>query len=187
MPSGITISTQSPARMSRRAAASDGTCSFACATAPRKLTILSRALKGRNRITRRQRTASATAKLRAIGSFSNQPICGTTAERGAGSSVAPQILARDGTAGRLRCLCTVTGDRYDVIIIGSGPGGGTMAWKLAQTGKRVLLLERGSYLPRERENWESQAVFVEARYQAKETWHSSTGASFHPGLHYFVG
>jgi choline dehydrogenase-like flavoprotein len=87
----------------------------------------------------------------------------------------------------VRCLCTVTGDRYDVIIIGSGPGGGTMAWKLAQTGKRVLLLERGSYLPRERENWESQAVFVEARYQAKETWHSSTGASFHPGLHYFVG
>ena len=87
----------------------------------------------------------------------------------------------------VRCLLTVTGDRYDVIIIGSGPGGGTMAWKLAQTGKRILLLERGSYLPRERENWESQAVFVEARYQAKETWHSSTGASFHPGLHYFVG
>ena len=58
-------------------------------------------------------------------------------------------------------------ERYDVIIIGSGPGGATMAWRLAKTGKRILLLERGDYLPRERENWDSQAVFVDARYQAK--------------------
>ena len=76
---------------------------------------------------------------------------------------------------------------YDVIIIGSGPGGATMAWRLAQTGKRILLLERGDYLPRERENWDSQLVFNEARYQAKETWYGSDGKSFHPGLHYFVG
>ena len=62
-----------------------------------------------------------------------------------------------------------------------------MAWRLAQTGKRILLLERGGYLPRERENWDSQAVFVDARYQAPETWHGSDGKSFHPGLHYFVG
>ena len=78
-------------------------------------------------------------------------------------------------------------DHYDVVIIGSGPGGGTMGWRLAQTGKRILLLERGGYLPRERENWDSQAVFVDARYQAPETWYSSDGKSFHPGLHYFVG
>jgi choline dehydrogenase-like flavoprotein len=78
-------------------------------------------------------------------------------------------------------------EHYDVVIIGSGPGGGTMAWRLAQTGKRILLLERGGYLPRERENWDSQAVFVDARYQAKETWYSSDGKNFHPGLHYFVG
>jgi choline dehydrogenase-like flavoprotein len=77
--------------------------------------------------------------------------------------------------------------RYDVIIIGSGPGGGTMAWRLAQTGKRVLLLERGEYLPRERENWDSRAVFVDARYQAPETWYGADGQGFHPGLHYFVG
>lgn len=76
---------------------------------------------------------------------------------------------------------------YDFIIVGSGPGGGTMAWRLAQTGKRILLLERGNYLPRERENWDSQAVFNDARYQASETWYSSDGKSFHPGLHYFVG
>ncbi|MGO9461702.1 MAG: GMC oxidoreductase [Rhodomicrobium sp.] len=81
----------------------------------------------------------------------------------------------------------MSSEHYDAVIIGSGPGGGTMAWRLAKTGKRILLLERGGYLPRERENWDSQAVFVDARYQAKETWYSSNGESFHPGLHYFVG
>jgi choline dehydrogenase-like flavoprotein len=79
------------------------------------------------------------------------------------------------------------GEHYDVIIIGSGPGGGTMAWRLAQTGKRILLLERGDYLPRERENWDTEAVFTEARYQTTDTWYSSDGKRFHPGLHYFVG
>ncbi|MGB7098750.1 MAG: GMC family oxidoreductase [Xanthobacteraceae bacterium] len=78
-------------------------------------------------------------------------------------------------------------EHYDVIIIGSGPGGGTMAWRLAKTGKRILLLERGDYLPRERENWDPQAVFIDGRYQTKETWYGADGSSFHPGLHYFVG
>ena len=76
---------------------------------------------------------------------------------------------------------------YDVVIIGSGPGGGTMAWRLAQTGKRILLLERGGYLPRERGNWDSQVVFNDAHYQAQETWFGADGGEFHPGLHYFVG
>lgn len=76
---------------------------------------------------------------------------------------------------------------FDVIIVGSGPGGGTMAWRLAQSGKRILLLERGDYLPRERENWDPQAVFNDARYQAPETWYGADGRTFHPGLHYFVG
>ena len=76
---------------------------------------------------------------------------------------------------------------YDVVIIGSGPGGGTMAWRLAQTGKRVLLLERGGYLPREPANWNSQIVFNEARYQAQETWYGADGKTFRPGLHYYVG
>ena len=81
----------------------------------------------------------------------------------------------------------LTREHYDVVIIGSGPGGATMAQALAKTGKRILLLERGDYLPRERENWDSQAVFVDARYQAPETWYNSKGESFHPGLHYYVG
>jgi choline dehydrogenase-like flavoprotein len=95
-------------------------------------------------------------------------------------------LLRHGTKdGRARSYSVA--ERYDAIIIGSGPGGGTMAWKLAQTGKRILLLERGDYLKREPENWDSRAVFIDARYQAQETWYSSTGQSFRLGLHYFVG
>lgn len=78
-------------------------------------------------------------------------------------------------------------DHYDIIVIGSGPGGATLAHRLASTGKRILMLERGGYLPRSRENWDSKTVFVDAKYQASETWYGSDGASFHPGLHYFVG
>jgi choline dehydrogenase-like flavoprotein len=78
-------------------------------------------------------------------------------------------------------------DRYDVIVVGSGPGGATMAWRLAETGKRILLIERGDYLPRERENWDTDEVFRKGRYQAQETWFASDGSTFHPGLHYFVG
>ncbi len=78
-------------------------------------------------------------------------------------------------------------DHYDVIVIGSGPGGGSMAHSLAPSGKRILILERGGYLPRARENWDSKTVFVEGRYQTKEFWYGSDGSRFHPGLHYYVG
>lgn len=78
-------------------------------------------------------------------------------------------------------------DHYDLIVIGSGPGGASLAHRLAPTGKRILLLERGDYLPRERDNWNAQVVFVDARYQATDTWYGRDGRSFRPGLHYFVG
>jgi choline dehydrogenase-like flavoprotein len=78
-------------------------------------------------------------------------------------------------------------DHYDLIIIGSGAGGGTLAHRLAPTGKRILLLERGDYLPRERENWDPTAVFVQSKYVAKETWYGKDGRAFHPGIHYYVG
>ena len=78
-------------------------------------------------------------------------------------------------------------DEYDLVIIGSGAGGGTLAHRLAPTGKRILLLERGDYLPRERENWDASEVFVKSRYVAKETWYGSDGRAFHPGIHYYVG
>jgi choline dehydrogenase-like flavoprotein len=75
---------------------------------------------------------------------------------------------------------------YDIIIIGSGAGGGTLAHTLAPSGKRILLLERGGFLPKERENWSTRAVYVEGRYQADETWyHGDT--PFRPQIHYWVG
>ncbi|MEX2300657.1 MAG: NAD(P)-binding protein [Bryobacterales bacterium] len=76
---------------------------------------------------------------------------------------------------------------YDVIIIGTGAGGGTLAYKLAPSGKRILVLERGDRLRREKENWSSRAVNLEGRYQAKETWKDSAGKDLHPHTNYWVG
>ena len=76
---------------------------------------------------------------------------------------------------------------YDLIVIGSGPGGASLAQRLAPTGKRILILERGDYLPREEANWNANTVFVEGRYQADETWTNAAGKTLHPQLHYFVG
>jgi choline dehydrogenase-like flavoprotein len=76
---------------------------------------------------------------------------------------------------------------YDVIVIGSGPGGAAAAQRLAATGKRILLIERGDYLPRSRANWNANNVFVDSAYEAKETWLGKDGGEIHPGLHYCVG
>src|SRR5690242_9504450 len=54
---------------------------------------------------------------------------------------------------------------FDVIIIGTGAGGGTLAQHLAPSGKRILLLERGDYVPREKDNWDSRSVNLEGKYQ----------------------
>lgn len=76
---------------------------------------------------------------------------------------------------------------YDVVIIGSGIGGGAVAFSLAGTGARVLILERGERLPREAENWSPEAVFVEQRYRTCEIWYDGRGQPFRPGQFYFVG
>ena len=76
---------------------------------------------------------------------------------------------------------------YDVAIIGSGAGGGTLTHALASTGKRLLLLERGGYVPRERENWSTRAVNLEGKYQAKEVWRDARGRELHPHTNYYVG
>ncbi len=78
-------------------------------------------------------------------------------------------------------------DRYDVIIIGTGAGGGTLAYRLAPSGKRILLLERGDYVPREKENWDPRAVNAEGRYNTKETWRDRNGKDLHPHTNYYVG
>jgi choline dehydrogenase-like flavoprotein len=76
---------------------------------------------------------------------------------------------------------------YDVIIIGSGAGGGTLARHLAPSGKRILVLERGDWLPREPANWSAADVFVDNRYVSQDTWYDDRGKPFQPQVHYFVG
>jgi choline dehydrogenase-like flavoprotein len=76
---------------------------------------------------------------------------------------------------------------YDIIIIGSGAGGGTLARHLAPSGKSILLLERGDWLKREPENWSAEEVFVKNRYVSSDTWRDKNGKPFQPGVHYFVG
>ena len=78
-------------------------------------------------------------------------------------------------------------DHYDVIIIGSGAGGGTLAHALAESGKQILILERGDYLPREMDNWDPGAVFIDGKYQSVETWYDADDKPFQPQVHYFVG
>jgi choline dehydrogenase-like flavoprotein len=82
---------------------------------------------------------------------------------------------------------TMSNDHYDVIVVGSGPGGATTAARVAETGKRVLMLERGDFLPRERDNWNSHAVFGDAKYTADETLYDQHDRPFRPELHYCVG
>ena len=66
-------------------------------------------------------------------------------------------------------------EHYDVIIIGTGAGGGTLAHTLAGSDKNILLLERGDFLPREMDNWDPRPVFVDGKYISKDTWFDGDG------------
>jgi len=79
------------------------------------------------------------------------------------------------------------GSDYDFIIIGSGAGGGTLAYHLAPSGKKILLLERGPFVPREKENWNSLEVNARGRYNTKELWRNADGSELHPHTNYYVG
>lgn len=76
---------------------------------------------------------------------------------------------------------------YDVIIIGSGAGGGTLAHALTSSGARILILERGDFIPREPENWDPEAVWKHLRYRTNERWLDWQGREFLPYIHYCVG
>ena len=78
-------------------------------------------------------------------------------------------------------------EHFDVIIVGSGAGGGTLAHTLAPSGQRILLLERGNFLPRETENWNPGPVFVDGRYISPDLWVDADGQAFQPQVHYYVG
>ncbi len=76
---------------------------------------------------------------------------------------------------------------FDIVIIGSGAGGGTMLHALAETGARILVVERGDFVPQEAENWDPVAVWKHLRYQTRETWLDRDGHEFRPYTHYNVG
>lgn len=78
-------------------------------------------------------------------------------------------------------------ERYDIVIIGTGAGGGALLSRLAPSGKRILVLERGQFLPREKQNWESSEVFLKTRYHTDEVWKDKAGKNIHPGTGYWVG
>ncbi len=82
-------------------------------------------------------------------------------------------------------------EHYDVIIIGTGAGGGTLAHRLAlnekMSGKKILVLERGAFLPKEKANWSTDAVFRDGRYQTNEVWADKAGNDVNPGIGYWVG
>ncbi|MBD2770914.1 GMC oxidoreductase [Iningainema tapete] len=76
---------------------------------------------------------------------------------------------------------------YDLIIVGTGAGGGTLAQKLAPTGKKILILERGDFLPKEKENWSADEVFSKERYHQRENWFDNASEPFRPQINYWVG
>jgi len=78
-------------------------------------------------------------------------------------------------------------ERYDVVIVGTGAGGGTLAYHLANAGKRVLILERGPFLSREKPNLNTIDVFIDNRYHTKDVWTDKAGHDLHPGTGYWVG
>jgi choline dehydrogenase-like flavoprotein len=77
--------------------------------------------------------------------------------------------------------------QYDVIIVGTGAGGGTLAYKLAPTDKKILILERGGFLPQEAANWDATEVFRKERYHTQEQWYDMAGEPFRPQTNYWVG
>ena len=76
---------------------------------------------------------------------------------------------------------------FDIVIIGSGAGGGTIAHALAETSARILIVERGDFIPQEEENWNPEAVWKHLRYQTDERWVDDRGREFRPYTHYCVG
>jgi choline dehydrogenase-like flavoprotein len=81
----------------------------------------------------------------------------------------------------------MTINHYDFIIIGTGAGGGTLAYRLASSGKKILVLERGDFLPKEKANWDTQEVSGKERYRTSEVWYDKQGKVINPVTHYYVG
>ncbi|NES20154.1 MAG: GMC family oxidoreductase [Symploca sp. SIO3E6] len=76
---------------------------------------------------------------------------------------------------------------YDLIIVGTGAGGGTLAYKLAASGKKILILERGDFMPLEEQNRSNVDIFKRERYHAPEQWYDNAGEPFWPQMNYAIG
>jgi choline dehydrogenase-like flavoprotein len=98
-----------------------------------------------------------------------------------------KLLLASGVEGSERKAFMPRHTHYDVIIIGSGAGGGTLAHTLAPSGKRILIVERGDYVRREKDNWSSEAVNLKGRYATTEIWQDRAGKPLHPHTNYYVG
>src|SRR5262245_37497239 len=127
---------------------------------------------------------------RGVGTFSapTEPARSSTTAKPPASTGAtsPRTSRRDAPTLLSRLEIAVT-DHYDVVIIGTGAGGGTLAHTLAGTGRSILLVERGDFLPREMDNWDPEAVFVRGKYISQDTWYDADGRPFQPQVHYNVG
>ena len=75
----------------------------------------------------------------------------------------------------------------DIVIIGSGIGGATVASGLAASGANILILEAGDHIPDQPENRDQRAIFQRGHFRPKEMWHEHGGAAFNPGNYYNVG
>jgi choline dehydrogenase-like flavoprotein len=75
----------------------------------------------------------------------------------------------------------------DLIIIGSGMGGATLAAALAPTGRRILIVERGARLEDTPECSDPVAIFGKGHFRPKEDWLDGAGRPFNPGNYYVVG
>lgn len=75
----------------------------------------------------------------------------------------------------------------DIVIIGSGIGGATVASGLAGSGAKILILERGERLKPTRETRDARAIFLNGHFRPKEMWREAGGSDFNPGNYYFVG
>ncbi|MEK1924236.1 MAG: GMC family oxidoreductase [Rhizobium giardinii] len=75
----------------------------------------------------------------------------------------------------------------DIVIIGSGIGGATIASALAGSGADILILEAGSHIEDRPENRDQRAIFQRGHFRPKELWYETDGTGFNPGNYYNVG
>jgi len=75
----------------------------------------------------------------------------------------------------------------DIVIIGSGIGGATIASALAGSGADILILEAGGHIEDRPENRDQRAIFQRGHFRPKELWYETDGTGFNPGNYYNVG